>query len=143
LASKEEKARRDTHWGTDGLQRLDRLARLEKRSGAEIARQALIDYELGKSYFRDTVREAVLGVLRALLPDEQFDPVDDIRQDEAVGVLGMLLNSVYAAQGIRDALEAVVVRNQLLSLEVPAAQSSDPYEVDQQQGSEQRQVQDA
>lgn len=127
-SSKEEKDRRDTRWGTEGLRRLDRLAGLEKRSSAEIARQALIQYELDQSYFRDTVREGVLDVLRTLLPDEQFDPVDDTRQDEAVVALGMLLNSVYAAQGIRDALEAAFVRNQIVSLEVPSDTTAEAFE---------------
>jgi hypothetical protein len=99
-----DKTKRDIRFGKEGIERLDRLASLSGDSPGEIARQALIEYELSRAHFRDTVCSAVLNLFRAQVPDELYDPAEDTRQEEAVRQLGALLGSIYAAEGIQQAL---------------------------------------
>jgi hypothetical protein len=145
LASREEKNRRDTRWGPGGLQRLDRLAKQERRSGAEIARQALIDYEVSQSYFRDTVRCAALQLFQALVYQEEGwygDPASEeaTPADKATAELASLLNSIYAAQGMREAFEMVLDHNRMTRLDIPSAvPSSDLHEVGETQDREHQQ----
>ena len=75
--------------------------------------ERLIDTRLEEviSLYRDSVRDAVLGIFRAMLPDEQYDPSDDPRQEEAVSYLGELLNSPYAAEGIQQAFDLLLAQN--------------------------------
>lgn len=105
---KVEKTKKSTHqdiyFGDEGFQRLTRLAQRESRSNGDVVRDALIQYELNGSLLQDVVRDAVLALFNALLPDEAYDPVDDPRQAQTVLELAQLLNSVYAAQGIAQAL---------------------------------------
>ncbi len=117
--------RRDTYWGEEGVQRLERLSSLSGESPDKIARQALIEYELSRAQFRDTVRDTVLNLFQALIPDECYDPTDDPRQDQAVRSLGELLNAPYAAQGIADAFSLLFTENMLAmsTLRFPSVES--------------------
>lgn len=119
------KARRDTYWGKEGVHRLGRLSSSSGESPDKIARQALIEYELSRSEFRETVRNAVLDLFQVLIPDELWDPADDPRQDQAVRFLGTLLNSAYAAQGIADAFSLLYAENMLAmsTLRIPSMKS--------------------
>ena len=99
----------DIRWGREGVQRLRRLSAYSGDSSVMIARQALLEYELSRAEFRDTVREAVLELMRSLVPDNQHNPVNDSgREERALRTLGELLNSNYAAQGVADALSLLV-----------------------------------
>ena len=104
----EEKTKKQTHqdiwFGEEGFQRLVRLATREVRSYGDIVRDALVAYELNGSLFQDAVRDAVLDLFNTQLPDEANDHVDDPRQAQAVLTLAQLLHSIYAAQGIAQAL---------------------------------------
>jgi hypothetical protein len=129
---KDDKVHRDIWFGQEGIQRLERLAYTCRSSQGEIARQALIEYEISRTQFRDTVRDAVLAVFRAQIPDELYDPVDDPRQEESVRHLGELLNSPYAAEGIAEAFSLLFAQNMLSmsslhfpSVETPGAGSRD------------------
>lgn len=103
-----EKTKRDIRFGKDGIERLERLAAKERRSAADIAREALISYEVSQSLYRDTIRDAMLVLIQACTPDELYDPANDPRQEEAVRKLGALLGSVYAAEGIQLAIMQVM-----------------------------------
>lgn len=97
---------RDRHsvrWGKE-LPRLIRLAQLHGRSTGEIAREALISYEVTQSQFRDTIRDTVLSLYRASIPDEMYDPSDDPRQENAVRSLADMLGNIYVAEGIQLAI---------------------------------------
>ena len=120
----EEKARRDTYWGADGLRRLDRLSSGEGRSGTDIAREALIEYEMSQSSFRDTVRDRILDLYNALLPNDAFDPIDDPRREKATIALAEVLNSVYAAQGIASALTLLQNQNGGIPFHFPREQNT-------------------
>ena len=112
MENEEKNDRHDIRWGKE----LPRLKRLAVRSGmtpGEIARRALMEYELSQSEFKDTVREAVLVLFRALLPDEQYDPLEDTRQMEAIHYLGALLHSGFAAEGIAEAFTMLFAENML------------------------------
>lgn len=102
--------KRDIRFGKDGIERLERLAVQGNKSPAEVAREALIAYEINQSLFRDTVRDAVLGLIRACTPDELYDPADDPRQEEAVKRLGELLGSYYAAEGVQLAIVQTIAQ---------------------------------
>ena len=102
-----DKVRRDLFLGTDGIERLERLAKVSGQSHSEVTREALIKYEVAQSLFRDTVRSAVINLFRAQIPDGQYDPAEDTRQEEAVRRLGDLLGSHYAAEGIQMAFMAI------------------------------------
>ncbi|GHP00927.1 hypothetical protein KSF_109740 [Reticulibacter mediterranei] len=143
MANKEERYRRDTDWGYEGLQRLNRLAGQERRSGAEIARQALVDYEMAQSYFRDVVRGATLQLFQRVVEQEEGrygDP--DLEEpspaDKAMSFLASLLHSPYAAMGIREAFENVLRQNRMNQLEIPSVPLADihpvnePQDIDQQ-----------
>jgi hypothetical protein len=119
---KEEKSdRHDIRWGKE-LSRLKRLTARSGMSAGEIARQALIDYELSRSEYRDTVRDAVLALFQSLVPDEQYDPVEDPRQQEALQALGDVLHSGFAAEGIAEAFTSLLAENTLAmsTLRVPS-----------------------
>jgi hypothetical protein len=50
------------------------------------------------------VREAVLQVAATLEPDEQYDPSEDPREEQAVARLVALLGSAERARGVSEAL---------------------------------------
>ena len=108
---KEEKTKRDVRFGREGMARLTRIAKQEQTTPSEIVRKSVIKYELDNAEFRDTVRDGVLTLLAALIPDERYDPEDDPRQDQAVLDLGVLLDSLYGAQGVAAALTLVLAHN--------------------------------
>ena len=107
-------------WGRE-RERLLRLTTREKRSTGEIARKALIQYELGLGHFKDTVRDAILDLFEVLLPDGRYDPEDDTRQEQAVQHLGTMLDSMSAAEGIAEAFTLLLAENmvQMSTLHVP------------------------
>lgn len=107
----EKQQHRDIWLGRAGVERLERLARVCRSSHGEVTREALVAYELSRSEFRDTVKEAIIQVIRAAIPDEQYDPVDDPRMEEAVRYLGHLLNSPFAAEGIALAMTLFFAQN--------------------------------
>jgi len=109
----EEKRRRDISWGPDGIGRLERLAQVSGSSQSEVAREALIAYEVNQATYRDTVRDATLALIQACMPDEQFDPSEDPRQEEAVKRLGELLGSYYAAEGVQLAITRGIYESEL------------------------------
>lgn len=124
---KKEPVGHDRHsirWGRE-LSRLMRLSAKTGKSPGDIARQAVIEYEIGQSLFRDTVRDAVLALVQACVPDGQYDPIEDPRQEEAVRHLGGLLNSMYAAEGIQSAFTLLLTQNPhiLAELNVPVPPS--------------------
>lgn len=100
----------DLFLGKDGVSRIQRLATSSGSSHSEVARRALIEYEVGQSLMRDTVRDATLELIQACMPDELYDPAEDPRQGEAVRRLGELLGSAYAAEGIQLAIMRVVAQ---------------------------------
>jgi len=119
--AKNDKSRRDVHFGVEGIHLMNSLARSEGRPGGEIAREALFDYVRKRTGYRDIVRDAVLDLMRALLPDGQYDPVDDPREQEAVHILGVLLQSAYAAEGIAAAITLLFAENvlEMSTLHIP------------------------
>lgn len=129
MGKEDKKDRHDIRWGRE----LPRLLRLAARSGktpGEIARQALVEYELSQSEFKDMVRDAVLALMRALLPDERYDPLVDPRQQEAEQILGALLHSGFAAEGIAEAFTLLFAENMLemSNLRIPTVGESDSIE---------------
>lgn len=106
----EERTKRDIRFGKDGIERLERLAVRGNKSPAEVAREALIAYEVNQSLFRDTIRDATLALIAACTPDELYDPCEDPRQEEAVKRLGDLLGSYYAAEGIQLAIVRTIAQ---------------------------------
>jgi hypothetical protein len=106
----QDKTHRDLFLGSDGIERLERLAQGKGASQSEIARQALVAYEVNQSLFRDTICAAVLALYRACTPDGLYDPAEDTRQEDAVRRLGTLLGSMYAAEGIQLALIRVITQ---------------------------------
>jgi hypothetical protein len=72
--------------------------------------------ELTRSNKRDCIRDAMIHLLHALAPDEQYDPAEDPRQEEAVLRLGSLLESDAAAEGIALAITLLLAQNPMLSL---------------------------
>jgi len=102
------RVRRDIYFGDEGMRRLLRLVETTGSDAAEIVRAALILYELQHSLLRDQVRDAVLSLALALLPDERNDPAVDDRREQAERFLAELLDSTYAAQGIAEALNLLL-----------------------------------
>lgn len=111
--------RLDVAWGKEGKERLVRLSQLEGHTAGVIARQAVYEYEINRSLFRDTVCQAVLQLFQVLVPDGQYDPVEDSRQEEAVAYLGTLLHNPYAAEGIAQAFTMLLAHNLQADLQVP------------------------
>jgi len=106
----QDKTHRDIFLGREGIERLERLAQGNGASQSEIARHALIAYEVSQSLYRDTVRDATLALIQACMPDELYDPVDDPRQEDAVKHLGEILGSYYAAEGVQLAIVRTVAQ---------------------------------
>lgn len=121
VMAKNDKGRRDVWFGTEGITLMNYLATQEGRPGGEIARKALFEYASNRVGYRDIIRDAVLDLMRALLPDGQYDPVDDPREQEAVHILGVLLQSAYAAEGIAAAITLLFAENvlEMSTLHIP------------------------
>lgn len=98
------KVRRDIYFGDGGMRRLFRLIEMTGHEAGDVVRSALIEYELNQTALRDVVRDAVLDLARSILPDGRDDPTQDTRREQAERSLAELLNSLYAAQGIAQAL---------------------------------------
>jgi hypothetical protein len=111
MEDSEKKRYRNLYLGGDGIERLDRLVTASGSTAGEIARKALLDYEIQQSLYRDLVRDATLRLFLALRPDELYDPADDPRQEEAIRLLGGLLGSQFAAEGIASAFTHLLIHN--------------------------------
>lgn len=114
----EKQNHRDLWLGQDGIERLERLSTNRGTSQSEVARDALLAYELAQSEFRVTVCSAVLDLFRACIPDELYDPREDTRQEDAVRVLGSRISSLPAAEGIQQAFTLLIARNPQLALAI-------------------------
>lgn len=99
--------RLDVYLGADLLAWLEAESQAGDQSKAEIIKEALRDWRLAQSAMADETRRATLQLAAAIEPSEEYDPVEDARETEALNVLARLLGSAYAAQGIADALNTL------------------------------------
>jgi len=102
--------RLDVNFGGDLLAYIQATAAARGVPAAVVAKEAISEARLRDSFIADEVHAAVLALAAALEPDEQYDPVDDPRQDAAVGRLASTLGSLPAAQGVARALTELSVR---------------------------------
>lgn len=75
-----------------------------------------ITQQIKLSFDRDKIRDAVLDLYRAQLPDDQYDPADDHRQEDAVKKIIHLTGSPVIAEAIQQALNVIIGENILKSI---------------------------
>lgn len=95
--------RLDVYLGAEVLAWLESESQASDQSKAEIIKAALRDRRLAQAAIAGEVRAAVLTLAQATEPSE-IDPTEDAREMGALNALARLLGSLYAAQGIADAL---------------------------------------
>ncbi len=73
----------------------------------EMNERDAISKRVERSLQRDDIRNAILTVGQAIVPDGQYDPADDPRLEQAISALGQLVEDMTFAEAVADALRTL------------------------------------